>query len=77
MAPRLPRNSRVSPVTAGWEIEKSNRDRFNQLAAHVGMSGGALFDLMVENIELDHTGRPTCLPADPNAEDGVLPIDAA
>lgn len=70
----LPRMFRSSVVTAGWAIEQETRDTFNRIASHVGLTGGVLFDLWVENMELDHTGRPTWLPADPSAEDGVLPI---
>lgn len=69
-APRLPRGTRVKPVTAGWKIEETSRDRWNAIAEHSGYSAGALFDLMVETIELDYTGRPTWLPEDPNAGDG-------
>ena len=77
MTTRLPRGTRVKPVTAGWEIDKINRDRFNAIAAHNGMSAGALLDQLIEQLPLDHTGRPVWLPADPYADDGVLPIPAA
>lgn len=76
MTPRLPRYTRVSPVTAGWEIEKANRDRFNAIAAHNGMSGGAMLDQLIVNLPLDQRGRPVWLPAVPT-QDGELPIDAA
>ncbi|MNJ01831.1 hypothetical protein D3C73_1615850 [compost metagenome] len=78
MAPRLPRGTRVKPVTAGWEIEGANRDRLNAIAAHSGISAGALLDQLIEHLPLDQrTGRPIWLPVDPYAEDGVLPIPAA
>lgn len=76
MTPRLPRGTRVSPVTAGWEIEKDNRDRFNAIAARNGMSGGAMLDQLIEHLPLDQRGRPEWLPALP-LQDGELPIDTA
>lgn len=76
MAPRLPRGTRVAPVTAGWEIEKATRERFNAIAARSGMSGGALLDQLAEHMPLDERGRPIWLPAEP-LKDGELPIDAA
>lgn len=76
MAPRLPRGTRVAPVTAGWEIEKSTRERFNAIAARSGMSGGALLDQLAEHMPLDERGRPLWLPAEP-PKDGELPIGSA
>lgn len=76
MAPRLPRGTRQRPVTAGWEIELESREFFNRLAAHSGMSAGALFDSLMPHIPLDHRGRPTWLPPEP-LKDGELPIDPA
>lgn len=78
-APRLPRGTRSksATVTAGWKIDVRNRDRWNAIAARSGMSAAALFDLMVESIEVDGPNRPAWLPDDPTAGDGVLPIDAA
>lgn len=76
MTPRLPRGTRVSPVTAGWSIEKASRDRFNAIAERNGMSAGAMFDLLIENMPLDLRGRPLWLPA-VEPKDGELPIDAA
>ena len=76
-APRLPRGTREKPVTAGWWIEKRSRDRWNAIAARFGISSGALFDLMVQSIEVDGPERPSWLPEDPTAGDGVLPIDTA
>lgn len=76
MAPRLPRGTRVAPVTAGWEIEKATRERINAIAARSGMSGGALLDQLAEHMPLDERGRAVWLPAEP-LKDGELPIDAA
>lgn len=74
--PRLPRGTRDTPVTAGWKIEERNRDRWNKIAAGAGISAGALFDLMVQSIEVDGPNRPSWLPDDPTRRDGELPIDA-
>lgn len=76
-SPRLPRNTRQEPVTAGWTIEERNRKRWNAIAARFEISGGALFDRMVESIEVDGPNRPTWLPDDPARRDGELPIDTA
>lgn len=74
MAPRLPRGTRVSPVTAGWEIEKATRERFNAIAAAAGMSGGALLDQLTEHMPLDLRGRPVWLPP-VKPKDGEIDID--
>ncbi len=76
-APRLPRGTRRKPVTAGWKIEERSRDRWNAIALRSGISAGALFDRMVASVEVDGPNRPSWLPDNPDAEDGVLPIDAA
>lgn len=76
MSPRLPRGTRVRPVTAGWKIEETTRDRFNAIAAHNDISAGALLDQLVEHMPLDERGRPLWLPPQP-PEDGELPIDPA
>lgn len=72
---RLPRGTRSKPVTAGWKIEEPNRDRWNTIAARFNISAGALFDRMVESIDVDGPNRPDWLPEDPTNGDGVLPID--
>ncbi|WP_344257677.1 hypothetical protein [Agromyces humatus] len=63
-------------MTLGYDVERTNKDRWADIAAHVGMSPSALFDRMVENIELDGRGYPTWLPEQP-LKDGELPIDPA
>lgn len=73
---RLPRGTRKDPVTLGYDVERANKDRWAAIATHVGMSPSALFDRMVENVQLDGRGRPVWLPTEPLA-DGELPIDAA
>jgi hypothetical protein len=73
---RLPRGTRREVVTLGYDVERDNKDRWAKIAAHVGMSASALFDAMVENIELDERGYPVWLPEKPPI-DGELPIDSA
>jgi hypothetical protein len=70
---RRPRGSIKDPVDLGWRVERGNKERFAQLAARAGMSNAALFDLMVETLELDERGVPTWVPRED--EEGQLPID--
>lgn len=66
-------------------VERSSRDTWKQIAAHNGLSSSAMFDLLVQNIELTMSGRPVWLPAplvEPEPitrkpKDGELHIDAA
>jgi hypothetical protein len=67
---RLPRGTRKDPVALGYAVERENKTRWEEIAAACGLSSAALFDRMVETIELDESGRPVWLPA---AEG--LPID--
>ncbi|MDR6692540.1 putative DNA-binding ribbon-helix-helix protein [Microbacterium sp. 1154] len=76
MAPRLPRNTRHKPVTAGWEIEESTRERIKAIAEQSGMSAGALIDQLAQHMPLDERGRAIWLPPVP-LKDGELPIDSA
>lgn len=76
MAPRLPRNTRVEPVTAGWEIEKATRERISAIAERSNMSAGALLDQLAQHMPLDERGRALWLPPVP-LKDGELPIDSA
>ncbi|WP_144797881.1 hypothetical protein [Microbacterium paludicola] len=75
-ARRLPRGTRLEPVVFPLSVEKRNRDRWKEIADLNGISSSAMFDAMVENIELDLRGRPTWLPERP-PKDGELPIDSA
>ncbi|AYG05545.1 hypothetical protein [Gryllotalpicola protaetiae] len=60
MAPRrLPRGSRKNPATLFYDVEKANKDRWSEIAARAEVSPSALFDRMVETIELDERGLPT------------------
>lgn len=70
---RRPRGSVKDPADLGWSVERSNKERFAALAARAGMSNAALFDLMVETLELDDRGLPMWVPR----KEGQLPIDKA
>lgn len=75
--PRLPRNTRIEPVSIRFLIERKNKERFAAIAAHSNYSASALFDVMVENIQLDDEGYPVWLPERPTHQNGELPIDSA
>lgn len=55
---RLPRGTRRDPVTLGYDVERVNKDRWKEIASAAGVSPSALFDRMVETIELDEHGAP-------------------
>lgn len=76
MAPRLPRYSRVDPVTAGWEIEKDTRTVINEVAAFNNLSAGAMLDQLAKHMPVDSDGRLIWLSSE-GLNDGELPIDAA
>ncbi|GAB3611573.1 hypothetical protein GCM10027414_36990 [Humibacter ginsengiterrae] len=72
MAPRrLPRGTRKDPVSLGYAVERENKQRWEQIAKNCGVSSAALFDVMVETVELDAHGRPVWFP-----DTEGLPIDA-
>lgn len=73
--PRRPKGSVRDPIPLGWRVERESRDTFTQLAAKAGISGAALFDLMVQSLELDDRGLPTWVPHEDSK--GQLPIDKA
>lgn len=62
--PRRPKGSVKDPIPLGWRVERESRDMFTDLAAKAGVSGAALFDLMVQTLELDERGLPTWVPRD-------------
>lgn len=74
-ARRLPRGTRKEPVVFPLSVEKRNRDKWKEIADRNGLSPSAMFDAMVEHVELDLRGRPTWLPESPQ-KDGELPIDS-
>ncbi|GAA0503516.1 MULTISPECIES: hypothetical protein [Actinomycetes] len=75
---RRPRGTRVDPVAIGWEIERSRKDRFIQLAHHAGVSSAAFLEIIMDRLEDDLTDRgvPSWWP-EPSRQDGELPIEAA
>jgi len=75
-ARRLPRGTRVETVALGWKVEKAQKKRFEQLAAHAGVSAAVFFEAVVDNLnsELTTRGVPSWWPAQELA-DGELPID--
>ena len=76
--PRRDRGTRIDPVALGWEVERTNKSRFAQIAKHSGMSASQLFDVLVETLQLDDEGYPVWLPEKPIRDrDGELPIDSA
>lgn len=67
-------------------VERTNRDRWKEIADHNDISPSAMFDAMVAHIELTMSGRPVWLPEEPTlidrpqqrpAKEGELPIDTA
>lgn len=72
-SPRRPKGSMKDPIPLGWRVERENRDKFTELAAKAGISGAALFDMMVETLEIDERGLPNWVLRE-DAE-GHLPID--
>lgn len=62
--PRRPKGSMKDPIPLGWRVERESRDMFTDLAAKAGVSGAALFDLMVQTLELDDRGLPAWVPRD-------------
>lgn len=71
---RLPRNTRVDPISLGIIVERANRDRFAQIARNANMTSSAMFDSLVVNMPLDEAGRPVWLPFPAQEEDSELPI---
>lgn len=84
-ARRLPRGTRIDPVVFPLSVERTSRDKWKEIADHNGISASAMFDALIENIELDMRGRPVWLPEVPTLVDapprppkeGELPIDSA
>lgn len=72
-SPRRPRGSVNDPIALGWKVQRKNKDFFTDLASKAGLSGAAMFDLMIENLELDERGLPAWAPQ--KDDEGKLPID--
>lgn len=78
VAKRLPRNTRVDPIRAGWEIERARKERIDKLAEHAGVSASAYIERVIDHLEEELTDRgvPQWWPQ-PEPDDGELPIDTA
>jgi hypothetical protein len=75
MAPRRrPRGTLVDPINLGYEVERSAKTAFDDLAERCGVSSSVLFERVVEQIPLDTNGLPTWWPEQTNEE---LPINSA
>ena len=70
---RRPRGTLSDPLMLGYEVERTHKERWDALATSLEMSPSELFDVMVDNLQLDGYGRPLWLPARP-LKDGVLDI---
>lgn len=76
-AKRRPRGTLVDPVQLGYPVERANKDKFANAARNANISAAALFDLLVENMELNERGYPVWLAEQLAARDEELPIDSA
>lgn len=70
---RRPRGSMKEPVSVGWEIDRSVKDHFADLARKAGYTNSAFLELMMRSVVLDEDGTPTWVPK--NDTEGQLPID--
>lgn len=64
MTARLARNTRVDPVKFGYVIDRSYKDRFEQLAKTAGVSGAVYLEMLLEHLEEELNDRdyPTWWP---------------
>jgi hypothetical protein len=56
---RRSRNTMDKPVTPGWRVEDSSRNRVKEIAAAAGVSPSQLIDALIMNVELNDRGVPT------------------
>ena len=73
-AQKLPRGTRRDSMSMGLLVERSNKEKFAEIARNCGMTASGFFDYLVEHMPLDDNGRPVFIDLD---EDGRLPLDAA
>ncbi|MDR6794857.1 putative transcriptional regulator [Pseudarthrobacter oxydans] len=66
----------VDPVSIGYVIERSAKDRLDRIAEHSNVSSAVMFEQMVANTPLTDRGVPAWWP-EPELKDGELPIDTA
>lgn len=62
------------PIRTTLLVERESRQRLNAIAKRMQVSDSALFDQMIEHLELTDQGVPTWAP--PLDRDGELPIDS-
>lgn len=70
--PRLPRNTRTTPVRLAYAIEQADKLELERLAAKGGVSAAMFVELMVRNLPLTADGLPEWLPLKSASEE--LPI---
>lgn len=77
MAPRRrPRGSLVDPVPIGYVVERTAKDRLDQIADLASVSSAVMFEHIMEHLELTSRGLPATWP-EQELHDGELPIDSA
>lgn len=63
-----------NPVTPGWRVEESSRDRAKTIAAAAGVSPSEFIDALIQNVELDDRGLPVWwVPRSPHEELPITP----
>lgn len=72
---RRPRGSLKQPIQVGYTVERLTKDRFDAIARRAGVSSAALFELLVEHVELTDQGLPAWWPEE-EPRNGELPIDS-
>ena len=72
---RRPRGSLVDAVALGYKIERPVKKRLDDMARDAGVTGAAMLEFILANIDVDDRGVPTIWPVD--AKEGELPIDSA
>lgn len=66
----------IDPQQLGYTVNGTSKHRWEHLADGLKVSPSELFDIMVQNLQLDGYGRPVWFP-EPPTEDGVLQMPAA
>lgn len=56
--PRRPKGSLRDPLRVGVTIERTTDDRFAAIARSTGISKSALFEWVINSLELDENGVP-------------------
>lgn len=71
---KLKRGTRRDSMSMALIVERSNKEKFAEIARNCGMTASGFFDYLVEHMPLDEDGRP---PFFEYTDDGRLPLDAA